>query len=385
LKTNRRIPELTGVRGMAILLVVVWHFLVDGGVEAFHPALRVLRIGFSGVDLFFVLSGFLIGGILLDTRSSVDYFRPFLGRRFFRIVPLYTLCLLVFLVGRALVAPDHVLGSYFHADAVPMWPYFLFMQNLSMAFSQKFGFGLLAMTWSLAVDQQFYLLAPLVVRILSLRATVILTVAAVLAAPAFRVLLILSGNRYYGPYLLLPARLDALGLGILLAVVCRHRATWEWFELHVRLVWAALAVLSAGMLYFAIFGNLHGILINGGGYSWVAAFYTVLLLAVLLRPECALGAVFRSKGLMHLGKLSFAVYLLHQGINVGVHYCLLKAPPSSAGPEGLATTVLAGAVTYAVASASWKWLEGPIQRASASRFPYDRTRVALPSQVTVSA
>lgn len=96
-KQNAHIPELDGIRGVAIALVLSFHFfnvsavVTPGGVA--HYVLAPLRLGWTGVDLFFVLSGFLIGGILLDARGSSSYFKTFYVRRFYRIVPLYALVL----------------------------------------------------------------------------------------------------------------------------------------------------------------------------------------------------------------------------------------------------------------------------------------------------
>src|ERR1700675_5176478 len=94
----KRIPELDGIRGMAIAMVIVWHYFSAPAIANGFPegsALAYLqaacRLAWSGVDLFFVLSGFLIGGILLDSRDSPNYFRTFYTRRFFRIVPLYAI------------------------------------------------------------------------------------------------------------------------------------------------------------------------------------------------------------------------------------------------------------------------------------------------------
>ena len=94
-KELAHIPELDGMRGVAIAMVLMFHYfyvpaiLTPGGL-AWHVS-APLRLGWTGVDLFFVLSGFLIGGILLDARGSSSYFKPFYTRRFFRIVPLYAL------------------------------------------------------------------------------------------------------------------------------------------------------------------------------------------------------------------------------------------------------------------------------------------------------
>ena len=105
------------------------------------------------MDLFFVLSGFLIGGILLDTRDSPNYFRTFYARRFFRIVPLYVAVLCIAL------AANH--GKI--DEQIPTVTYFLFLQNFWMALHGTFGY-LLSPTWSLAVEEQFYLTLPGIVR-----------------------------------------------------------------------------------------------------------------------------------------------------------------------------------------------------------------------------
>src|SRR6266446_3030301 len=102
LDLSGRVPELDGIRGIAIGMVLVGHFFMivsrPGSLLAY--ALVPLRLMWSGVDLFFVLSGFLIGGILLDARDSSNYFRVFYTRRFFRIVPIYAV--LLFTVGLAM-------------------------------------------------------------------------------------------------------------------------------------------------------------------------------------------------------------------------------------------------------------------------------------------
>src|SRR5665213_3873906 len=99
---GRRIPELDGLRGVAILLVMCWHLLggllADAPLRARHVAASLNRFSFSGVDLFFVLSGFLIGGILLDERRSAHYFSAFYARRAFRILPIYGVLLALFVL-----------------------------------------------------------------------------------------------------------------------------------------------------------------------------------------------------------------------------------------------------------------------------------------------
>src|SRR5277367_5203875 len=133
-----RIPELDGIRGIAIAMVLAHHYFLlpivapPGTFWSYVQAAG--RLAWSGVDLFFVLSGFLIGGILLDARDSSNYFAVFYTRRFFRIVPIYSLCLAGAYILSLLV--DHgsavKLAWMFH-DRFSLVPYLFFLQNFWMA------------------------------------------------------------------------------------------------------------------------------------------------------------------------------------------------------------------------------------------------------------
>jgi peptidoglycan/LPS O-acetylase OafA/YrhL len=113
----------------------------------------------SGVDLFFVLSGFLIGSILLDNREAANQFKVFYLRRFCRILPIYFVWIaLFFVLGKLL------LNDWLFASRYPAWSYPTFTQNFFMSNIGGFGAGWLAVTWSLAIEEQFYLTAPLLIR-----------------------------------------------------------------------------------------------------------------------------------------------------------------------------------------------------------------------------
>jgi len=239
-----RIPELDGIRGLAILLVLVWHYganeilVANGSWQAY--ALATLRLTWSGVDLFFVLSGFLIGGILYDAKRSGSYYRTFYLRRIHRICPLYFIWLTLFVVGLYFVHNGRPLRDLFNLD-LPWWSYPLFIQNLFM--HKDFGAQWLAITWSLAVEEQFYLILPLLVRNLSNRGITMLAAASILGAPVVRGILWLSGNVYFGPYTLLSSRADAFGFGVLVALACRNKRVWEWLaSRRQHLYWAYLAL-----------------------------------------------------------------------------------------------------------------------------------------------
>src|ERR1700741_834818 len=161
----RYIPQFDGLRGLAILLVLIGH---SGFLEAM-PDAGMLEYTRFGVDLFFVLSGFLITGILLDSKESPHYFRNFYPRRVLRIWPLYYLVLFLAFVVAPLFQPA------MRPTAARDWSAFAFyVQNIVFAHRVTYPFGLGA-TWSLAVEEQFYLTWPLLVFLLKKRTLAIVS------------------------------------------------------------------------------------------------------------------------------------------------------------------------------------------------------------------
>ena len=183
-----REPVLDGIRGLAIF-AVLWHHLVtfsglEPAVRLDYHLWRTGSWGWVGVDLFFVLSGFLITGILYDSRSSGRYYFNFFGRRALRILPLYYGVLAVaFLVVPAFLAPRS-------AEALTRdqaW-YWLYLINVKFAFDGWPEPAYLGHFWSLAIEEQFYLIWPLVVRMLSRRRLLLVCMVCFLAALGLRVL-----------------------------------------------------------------------------------------------------------------------------------------------------------------------------------------------------
>jgi peptidoglycan/LPS O-acetylase OafA/YrhL len=147
-----RIPELDGIRGVAISMILVTHYFEGTIQEAMRTplayALIPFRLTWTGVDLFFVLSGFLIGGILLDARDSSNYFRVFYARRFFRIVPIYAVCLGAYFILFTLVRLGMAAKvSYIVKDQLPWTPYLTFLQNFWMMQRNTWGGFGLTVTW----------------------------------------------------------------------------------------------------------------------------------------------------------------------------------------------------------------------------------------------
>ncbi len=367
-----RIPELDGIRGLAILLVVVWHYVastVRGVIPGSGPwyLLATLRLTWSGVDLFFVLSGFLIGGILYDAKDSTTYYRTFYSRRIYRIFPLYFIWIALFITGLYLAGPNSAsaLRTIFNRD-LPLWSYPLFLQNFSMVSGATFGPAWMAVTWSLAVEEQFYLLLPLLIRNLRYRGITILAVASILGAPVFRLILWFSGNVYMGPYILLPCRADALGFGVLVALACRNKAVWEWLACRRRHLYSAFLLLGCGVVFLLKYQrHLYTL-----GLTWIAAFYALLLLITLINPGRLEINCFRNQPLMKLGTVAYAVYIFHQGVNFLLHFAIFGETPSISDWPSLSVTLLSLITVIGLAALSWPLLEKPLIRRARAAYRY---------------
>jgi peptidoglycan/LPS O-acetylase OafA/YrhL len=360
-----RVPELDGLRGLAILLVVIWHLFVV--VVAWPPgssffiAAYFLRWTWSGVDLFFVLSGFLIGGILLDARESKHYFKTFYLRRIFRIVPLYA----VAVISYAVLSSFASTSPYLHAtglfrDEWPLAPYLLFLQNVWSGIVGQWGPTWLSVTWSLAVEEQFYLLLPFVVRFLKRPALTFLLVALIVLAPVVRVALFDLRNGAFWSYMELPSRLDALGLGALVAVLSRSPAAWAFVSKHWRLFYVTCGLFTLRILWHTLRGEAGpgSRAMSYSGYTSFAVLYVSLLLIVLIRKQSFLARLARLRTLRYLGGVSYFVYLFHQSVSSGLRALLANAETTSAAH--LWISVLAFAVLLALAQLSWTWFEKPL-------------------------
>lgn len=216
----RRVPQLDGIRGAAILLVIIWHFIVvplkqgphDSAISRIIAQVGVLT--WSGVDLFFVLSGFLIGGILIDARESPNYFRTFYVRRAFRILPIYLLVVVSYLLVWSIAAGHQIFLRETLGVPMPWWIYFTFTQNFWLA-HHAWDSVYLTLSWSLAVEEQFYLLLPAVIRIVPRQSLLPVAVILALSSAFSRCFLYLHYGATWGTaaYTLICSRADALMLG----------------------------------------------------------------------------------------------------------------------------------------------------------------------------
>jgi peptidoglycan/LPS O-acetylase OafA/YrhL len=349
-----RSRELDGLRGFAVLLVLIWHYYacqiqaVPGSFA--RSTVSALGLTWSGVDLFFVLSGFLITGILLDNREAQNYFSVFYIRRTCRIMPIYYLYLALFLAITAL-APGFAqrLPWLFEDAASPGW-YLSYTQNFDMARRGDFGANWLGITWSLAIEEQFYLCLPALLYVLPRRTVPSVFSALFLMAPILR--FALPGHR---AYVLLPWRIDSLMAGALLAWAVRDERVAAVLRAKAGLLRPALVILAIVAAVLTWRGPTPGGLVT---HTCLTLLYAVLLAQLVLDPTSLLSRFFRIGVLVELGAISYGVYMYHQAVSGLVHWLIRgDAMPRIAGLDGALASATAFVVTLAVATLSYRLLE----------------------------
>ena len=356
-ESGRQVPELDGVRGLAILMVLLFHF--QGARPHLIPKFLTypMIIGWSGVDLFFVLSGFLITGILIDTRRAPNYFSSFYARRVLRIFPLYLLAILIcFHVGFPLARQ---LGYDPTAEsALEPW-YWLHASNWRSAFGPDVK--ALSHVWSLSIEEQFYLVWPLVVLLVRPKRMGGLCAGLVVLACALRCYAASRGAPPEALHRLTPFRVDALAFGGLVAVLVRQPA----LRAAIRRRLPALTAFAAGLLVPLLIAGRGAASrpMTTLGYTAFAFLYACLVFAAFdgSGSPGGLPAWLRRPSLRALGKYSYAMYMFHYPISVWV--AALVAQRSRGASELVQAVLWLGAVaagillSFGLALLSWNLVE----------------------------
>jgi peptidoglycan/LPS O-acetylase OafA/YrhL len=377
---SRRMPDLDGLRAMAISLVLLEHFATI--CMPAQPLRNLTQFGWVGVDLFFVISGFLIGGILLDHRGAANYYRVFYLRRFLRIIPLYVLLLLPMVVVLVLGLQSRLSG---HGLAGLGWGTLM----LFFCFQQNLGNGLLFTTpgymgpaWSLAIEEQFYLLLPPLIRHLNKKQLLKLIIAAIVTAPLVRAALFIWPLNPLQPgagaIVLLPCRWDVLMLGVLVAYGVREAQFQDWISKRLNQLRATCLVLGAGMVALALSGlPTSASLIAIGGLSWVAVFFACTLLLTQVSPQGCVHYWLSRPALKPVATISYGLYLI-QGPTMAVRQSILVErlgwPETGWGAAGV--NLLTLGVTVLAAAISWRFFESRLIRLAHHHNYHDRERTA---------
>lgn len=315
---HRYYPALDGARALAALLVLIFHSTQEGLALP-----SIARFGQTGVDLFFVLSGFLITSILLAARQR-DWgeVRTFYARRSFRIFPLYYLCLTV-------------CALFFFPCS---WPYWVYLQNFWTSTGMPVA-GPVHL-WSLAVEEQFYLVWPFVVLFVPRRFLLRLLGAVILGS--FLLRLVLAAH-HRDVYSLTFTRLDGLAAGAVLAVLQARGSLSRWRPvLLAMMLTAALAVVVTGMQ----FRGEDRVWFTAAKYSLLTAMYTGLIGWLLCSPEAMLSRLLSVRPMREIGRVSYGLYVWHPFVFSFVFRHMGDAP---AWWKGLSSFALA----FLFAFASW--------------------------------
>jgi peptidoglycan/LPS O-acetylase OafA/YrhL len=359
-ETRGRVPELDGFRAIAIWMVLGAH-LVDGwtlpsgalnGVPA--PVLFGLSRGWLGVDLFFVLSGLLITGILLDAKEKPSYYRNFYARRFLRIIPLYfTVITITFLAYRSPAL--YFLLSY------------LFLANVAGALRVPIPHGP-GVFWSLAVEEHFYLAWPMVIRFLSRNSLILTCLLIFLASPVLRGIAAARGlDPAQEIYPLSWYRFDGLALGALLAIWLRSKSCSPKKSLRLAGAMAVLSflIMTAG----APFGVLGTKTVASVAlrYTHMQLIFGAGILSSLAMPGSLLTGWLRTSFMRISAELSYCVYLIHLSVGDGYQWMLRNfsfEPVALLGPRGafLAQSLFIVGASFGLAAVSRKFLEEPCLR-----------------------
>ena len=372
-EADDRLPQLDGLRGLAILLVMLHHFVVLRPSGAFEHLLVGLTDSlWIGVDLFFVLSGYLITGILLASRQRPRYFSSFFARRFLRIFPLYYAVVFFALVVLPHLPPGRELDTT--ATVGHAWWYWAYLQNYLMASLGNLNHIFTAVTWSLAVEEQFYLVWPFVVWFTPAKRLAQVCGAMIVGALALRIGLAAAGSDPIVSYILTPTRMDTLAFGSLAA--CLERG--HGWSPRLR-QWAGRIGMVAvvGVLGLAVYGQgLHweDPAVNTVGFSLLGAMFCATLVVVRnATPTGRLYRVFTNPTLRSLGHYSYAIYLFHVPVTAVMRETVLRFP-KDAPAEGtrlhliLLLVVASGIATCALAWLSWHLYEKHFLKLK-SRFP----------------
>ena len=334
---KEHMPVLDGIRAVAVLIVICFHFWKAFSIGPYTLVGKLAVWGQTGVDLFFVLSGFLITGILLESKGSEHFLQNFYVRRILRIFPLSYATLLAIYV----VCPLLHLGPWTPwKQSIWFWVY---LQNIPMTFAPRLVSGP-DHFWSLAVEEHYYLFWPLLVMLLTRDRLLKVTGLAIAISLLTRVVFI-----QYATFYFTLARLDGLAIGSALAIFARSQP----LGLARFTAWAKGLLCFVGpvlvMLQLLASGSALPVLQVVKSTLIAFMYASVMILAIENRLGPSVGRLLSGRVLGSVGRYSYAMYVFHPFILRGLHEAGL-----SYGAPGLLASIL---LTYAAAWISWTLFE----------------------------
>lgn len=306
--TRSYYPALDGLRGIAILLVICCHNL------DFIPH---FELGWVGVDLFFVLSGFLITDILLVTKSGKNFLQNFYIRRILKIFPLYYGVLLLFFVIAPALQSLHVQYNYYQHNQAMLW---LHLNNwLCIVHIRPIDSMLVNHFWSLSVEEQFYLLWPFIILAINdvkrlAQVAYLVLVTCVLCRFSCWMMYGEGTTTFYFQYM---TRLDGLCVGSLIAI-------WRFdaFEqVKRKLLQLTFSVVAAYIVLYALTKTMFHKMPHFPflGYTAIAVVFGIIVLFAIEKRNMLSKLLLENKIIKYVGRISYGLYVYHWPV-----LCLFK-------------------------------------------------------------
>ncbi|MGB7205244.1 MAG: acyltransferase [Anderseniella sp.] len=359
---DRRVIALDGFRGLMTVVVVISHFFgeVKHGISA-------LMMGWMAVDAFFVLSGYLIGRLIIEKQSHKNFFWTFYVRRICRTFPIYFVCVIVVFYIEGVFHPE----TTYQTETFPLWTYLAFIQNFWMSASNSIGTHWLSPTWTLAVEEQFYLVAPAMVIFTPRRYLMPVLISLMLLAMGARTWITVSGVASpLSAQVMLITNADVLVAGIIGAVAIK---TWHvnWQSLDQFLRVAPVVLIFATLLLGAVTG-VESTIFEMLAQTMIAVAFAMMILSLVRgSPEARR---YENKVLCFFGNISYAVYLTHLTVLGLMHNIILGTAPDIETPAQIAVTIAALPPTVLVSWILTRLIEEPISNYGRS-FKWSEERV----------
>jgi peptidoglycan/LPS O-acetylase OafA/YrhL len=351
----KRIIEIDGIRGFAILLVISFHYINNQLIESTNflgkIMAKVTSFGWVGVDLFFVLSGFLIGSVLLNNKISINYFSTFYKRRLVRIFPNYVLLITLFLF---IIKSGYFDKNYFLTgnNVIPIWSYYLMIHNFFMFASQNLGNDSICITWSIGIEEQFYLIIPFVLWKLNTKWIPYLMIFIILVAIVSR----MQYEHWIERYVLLSCRADSLSFGVLIA----------WFNykysLNEKIPKIKTILIFILLIVFVFCGTIYYLYADLGVYkhTFFSIIFSICILFALGMNQNFYGKILRNKILCWVGSISYSLYLFHYIILGLVHHFDGKNGIIINNSKDVLLTLIALILTFGFSYLVNRFIENPM-------------------------
>ena len=343
-----RIAALDGMRGFMTILVLFSHFFAE-----IANGFPWLGFGWLAVNMFFVLSGFLIGRLIIERKESENFFTVFIMRRICRTIPSYMISILIIFAVLWIFRTEP--WARFHTE-FPLWSYLTFTQNIFMGVTNDVGAYWLAPTWTLALEEQLYVLIPFVLFLAPRRYWAPILIGVALAAAVLRGLVLTADVAPMWGLVILPTRADVLVAGVIAAIIFKDSTIdLSRFDLSLR---CAPVVLLFAVVLLALIDPVERLLFNTFWPLFVSVGFACLLVAMVRgAPEAKR---FESRFLCFFGHISYCVYLTHLMVLGLMHGLILGATPSLGSVDQWLVTLAGLFVAVAVGWALTTLIEAPL-------------------------